>query len=186
MSNNPSIRRAGSIGVGSGGAPNAAVWQVKGLRYGKDGRVRSDGISYGRAERAQADDMSGATGVFARGSGASAPCMGTQTRRMSRTARARADREAASRNGEHSASLQTARRCAGGWNGSGGTSHQFGIVLCQPVNIRENVRHGLAVKARPHSIWAASERIAMAATTRMAFPPCPVEKRRFKKQDSHA
>ena len=41
------------------------------------------------------------------------------------------------------------------------------MELCRPANIGENIRRGLAVKARPHSIWAASERIAMAATRYM-------------------
>ena len=45
---------------------------------------------------------------------------------------------------------------------------QFVMDMCRPANIGENIRHGLAVKARPHGIWAASERIAMAATRRMS------------------
>ena len=43
------------------------------------------------------------------------------------------------------------------------------MELCRPANIGENIHRGLAVKARPHSIWAASERIAMAATRYMAL-----------------
>ena len=58
---------------------------------------------------------------------------------------------------------------------------QFGMTLCRPANIGENIHHGLAVKARPHSIWAASERIAMTSTMRIhvklqsmrVHAPCP-------------